>query len=99
MLAISIAVAFHAYVATLQVEPILSDPSTMPVAGSLVIGTTGVVVDVPTDTHEYLDTSDLAPEARGDEADPAVRMNERYPQRALPLILQLSAQAASGSEH
>lgn len=54
--------------------------------------------DVLVDTRAYLDTFDLALDASGDEAELIARMSERYPKRLLPLILQLSAQAAFGSE-
>lgn len=55
--------------------------------------------EVLVDTRTYLEAFDRALESSRDATELIDRMSERYPERLLPLILELSAQAAFGSEH
>lgn len=72
--------------------------ATTVVAGHIAPGSsTGT--DVLNDTRDYLDAFDIAFEASRDADELIARMSAQYPQRVLPLILQLSAQAAFGLEH
>lgn len=72
-------------------------PTTV-IAGHVAPGaSTGV--DVLTATAAYLDAFDAALSASADPAELVAAMTEQFPDRALPLILQLSAQAAFGSGH
>lgn len=55
--------------------------------------------DVLAETRAYIDAFDSALEASGDAPELVARMTEQYPQRLLPLVLEMSAQAAFGSGH
>jgi len=55
--------------------------------------------DVLTTTRDYLDAFDLALADSADADELIATLSAQYPDLALPLILQLSAQAAFGSAH
>jgi glyoxylase-like metal-dependent hydrolase (beta-lactamase superfamily II) len=55
--------------------------------------------DVLVATRDYLDVFDIAFAASEDPDGLTARLSAQYPDHALPLVLQLSAQAAFGSGH
>ncbi len=73
------------------------DPTTV-IAGHISPGSS-TSADVLTATRDYLDAFDLALDV-SESADGLIsRLSSQFPERALPLILQLSAQAAFESGH